>query len=298
LGIKSYPKIFNVAGITDANQAADEFAHAMNYVSGLYFSYAKKMSIWHFGECIFAAFTGLIILLVGYIFTAIALVIVVFAKIGVAVAMSFAPLALVMLMMEQTRGHFESWVKFLVGFFIIPMLTSSLMSLMVYAAGTSVDAIMTKSGASGTAGGMPDQFIPLVLLTFGALIFLSQIPTMASTLAGASVAAVGTSLASSQSLMNRARSIKGAAGAAASGGKRLRDAAGIGIAARKAGASAPRTAWAMISGMRQSALTRASRRDNRMGDRMPGTSNGGRNGPSTPPAAPEDGNTERNVYKP
>jgi type IV secretory pathway VirB6-like protein len=212
---------------------------------------------------------GIFVVILGFIFTAISLVIIVFAKIGIAVAMSLAPLAFVLLMMEQTRNYFEGWVKFLVGFFIIQILTSSLMGLMLYAAvrmfGELVEKLINwlETGNILAAPPFADDSVPFIILAVGSLVFITQIPTMASTLAGAAVAAAGTSLASTQRLMNGAQRMHRIA-------QRGRDAVGAANQARKASGGVSGMAYAAISSMRQSAGARQGRRDDRMTGRMKG----------------------------
>ncbi|WP_117195900.1 type IV secretion system protein [Rhizobium terrae] len=290
-GLNVRPDIFDLTAQSDSNAAVDQFNRAMTYVANLYFKYARSRSIFDAGSIIVSGLTGIVIILIGYVFTAIAIVLLIFAKIGVAVAMSLMPLAFLLLMMEQTRSYFESWVKFLVGFFIIPILTASLMALMVFAAGVTIDRIeeaskaksssgkattahvvmgdLISSGAElkdaqkGVSGGPGDDYLALVLVTFGSLIFLSQVPSMASNLASSSVASVGASLASSQRLWNGAKRMGRTA-------QRGRDAMGAANAARKAGGGVGSMALAAVSSMRQSAGIRQSRRDDRMMGRMRG----------------------------
>ncbi|MGO6747980.1 type IV secretion system protein [Rhizobium ruizarguesonis] len=277
-------ELFDASTITDANQAADAFTSAMSKISQIYFLFANLAGITHLGQCLLDGLAGVFIFLLGIVFTAISLVILVFAKIGSAVALSLAPLALVLLMLEQTRNYFESWVKFLVGFLIIPLLTSSLMSLMVFTAIKVADQIRNDPSMS------PSVFLPLVMLTLGALVFLSQIPTMAHTLSSSSVATVGASLASGRAVMNGARS----AGSSAFGSaRRIRDGIGIAKTARQNGASGTRTAWAVFNGLRQSAITRAGRRDGRLADRMSGGS-----ASPTKPNNPGSSPTKESVNKP
>lgn len=195
-------------------------------------------------------------------------------------------------MMDQTKQHFENWMRFAIGFVIIPLLTSALMALLLHVA---ADTLAT-SGASSLD---KEKFFGFVFMMVAALVLLAHIPTMAGTLAASSVAVVGSSLASSQRMMNgvnrlnrAAKSPMGAAKRAYSAGQRLRDAAGIASAARKDGVSRPRAAWAAISGMRQSAMARQSRRDDRMTGRMPGENERRRGNPPPPAAASPDGGTQ------
>ncbi|MCJ9670396.1 MULTISPECIES: type IV secretion system protein [unclassified Neorhizobium] len=268
---------FDLSNVTDSSQAADRYFECVSDVARMMFDTAVSFTIFQIAEILKYCLLGTFVLILGFAFSAISLVIIVFSKIGIAVALSLAPLAFVLLMMEQTRSYFESWVKFLVGFFIIQILISSLMGLMLFAAIRMLADFIDKlhawyKGIFGPAGEwwrvfesppFADYSIPFVMLALGSLIFVSQIPTMASTLAAASVATAGASLASSQRLMNGANRMGRTA-------QRGRDALGAANVARKAGGGIGGMTTAAIGSMRQSAGARQGRRDDRMTGRMQG----------------------------
>lgn len=247
--------VLDPSKITDSASAIDEFTHALTWISG---KFMGDVSIFHIGKSIKNVFIGALILIIAAIFTAIAAVVLAFAKIGFAVAMSLAPLAIVLLMMEQTKHFFDSWLRFLVGFVVLPILVTSLMSIILYVAGD----ILAASGASSKH---KDEFFAFVFIMAAALVMLSQLPTMAATLASSSVAVVGASAASARSLMNNASKTYNL-------GQRARDAGGVASSARSAGAGKVRTAVSAISGFRQSAALRQARRDDRLAGRIKGPS--------------------------
>lgn len=246
-------EILDPARIKDSATAMDEFTHALTWISSKYLS---DVSIFDIGGSIKNVFLGALILIIAGIFTAIAAVVLAFAKIGFAVAMCLAPLAIVLLMMEQTKQYFDSWLRFLVGFVVLPILVTALMSIILYVAGE----ILASSGASAEH---KDRFFAFIFIMAAALILLSQLPTMASTLASSSVAVVGASAASARSMMRNSSRLH-------SLGQRARDGVGVANSARKAGASPSGIAMSAISGFRQSAGLRQARRDDRLADRIKG----------------------------
>ncbi len=245
--------VLDPARITDSATAMDEFTHALTWISS---KFLQDVSIFAIGDSIRNVFIGALILIIAAVFTAIATVVLAFAKIGFAVAMSLAPLAIVLMMMEQTKHYFDSWLRFLVGFVVLPILVSALMSIILYVAGD----VLAQSGASAAH---KDRFFAFIFILVAALVLLSQLPTMASTLASSSVAVVGASAASVRSLMNNTSQIQRM-------GMRARDSFGVANGARKAGATPFGIAKSAISGFRQSAGLRQARRDDRLAERIQG----------------------------
>ncbi|WP_158268978.1 type IV secretion system protein [Ensifer sp. NM-2] len=257
--------ILDPGRIYDLYSAMDEFAHALRWIA---YDFIRDIALSNLGLTLRNLLTGLVILIIGGLFTAISAIIVAFSKIGFAVAVGMAPLAIVFLMMDQTKQYFETWARLAVSFICIPLITGMLMALVFFIASD----MLTQSNAGSENKAAYFYFIFMMV---AALIMLSQVPTMASTLAGASVAAVGASLASAQGMMNNANRIRRVGRHAKSAGQRVRDGAGVAREAMSNGASPGGIAWAAISGMRQSAMTRQTRRDERMAGRMHGAGDRG-----------------------
>lgn len=252
------PEILDPARIKDTYSAMDEFAHAIVWIAS---DFLRDLSILHLGRTLRNIFTGVLILGIGGFFTAASTIIILIGKIGFAMAIALAPLAIIMLMMEQTRQHFESWTRFAVGFVVLPLLTTGLMSVVLYVAGE----ILADSHANALNRSL---YFGFLFVMIAALVLLFMLPTMASTLAASSVAAVGGGAA--MGMVNKAINTTKSAYSAA---QRVRDAAGVANTARKAGASPGGVALAAISAMRQSAHMRRQRRDDRLVARMPGHPN-------------------------
>jgi len=249
------PRVLDPGRIHDTYSAMDEFGHAIVYIAGIFF---KGFSILHLGRSLRDVFTGVLILSIGGIFVAASAIIVMIGKIGFAIGIGLAPLAMVMLMLEQTKQYFESWTRFTVGFVVIPLLTAALMSIVLFIAASA----LAQSHANEFDKA---SYFGFVFVMISALVLLFMIPTMASTLASSSVAAVGAGASFAAASM-----VKGTASSVYSGGERLRDGASAASKARSAGASPAAAAWSAISSMRQSAHIRQQRRDERLARRMIG----------------------------
>jgi len=255
--------------IHDNYSAMDEYGHGIVYIA---LSFFAEISIIDIPTSFLDIIFGILILVVGAIFLAAGAVLVICAKVGFAVAIGMAPLAITMLMTDQTKHHFESWLRFATGFAIIPLLTSALMSIVLYVAAQ----ILITSNPSGDDKG---SYVAFICIMIAALHQLFELPTMASTLASASVAAVGAGAARAMTSMATGAPGMAMQGAKSAfrGGQFVRDAAGVANAARKAGAGPIGIASAALSGMRQSSMLRRERRDRRLADRIPGN---GHNAPA------------------
>ncbi|MGV2130655.1 type IV secretion system protein [Agrobacterium vitis] len=182
--------ILNPANITGAGEAKtyaamDEFGHAIVWIAGDFF---RDTSILDLGKTFRNIFAGVVVLIVGGIFIAAAAVIVLIAKVGLILAISMAPLGIMMFMWEKTRQYFQGWVSLLIGFAVIPLLLGCLMAIVLYFA----SHLLATSGASSLD---KDKFFGFVFVMIAALVLLFHIPTMAQTLASASVAVGGASIA-------------------------------------------------------------------------------------------------------
>jgi type IV secretion system protein VirB6 len=241
------PDVMDPKRISDTYTAMDEFAHAIFHYASAFFSHLSWL---HLARSIRNVGEGLVCVIIGCFFTAASAIIVLVGKVGFAVSISLAPLAITMLMLPQTKQYFESWTRFSVGFVMIPLLTTSLMTVVL----STADSLLAK-----------DDAFAFFSIMIAATVLLYMIPTMASNLAAASVAAVGASAAVSMgSMVSRTwRSTR-------AGAERLRDGASVAGAAVGAGASPAGAAWSVINGMCQSSHTRRQRRDERLARRIIG----------------------------
>jgi type IV secretion system protein VirB6 len=243
--------------IKDTTTAMDEFGHAIVWIA---YDFLRDTSILNIGLSIRNVFIGALIIIIGGIFLASGAIIIIVGQVGFAVAISLAPLAIVMLMMEQTKSHFQSWMQFTVGFAVIPILVGALMSVVLYAA----SFILANSGADSQH---KDLYFGFVMVMIAALVLLFMLPTMASTLASASVAAVGGGAAFAAASM-----AKGALMKTYNGGSYVKSMASTANNARKDGAGAGGVAMSVFRSMRQSSGQRSARRDERIGKGIRGDS--------------------------
>lgn len=242
------------SNITDTGSAIDEFGHAIFVIGGKFLS---SLNIFHLGRSFRNIFVGIVIIIIGLLFIAAAAVIIMIGKIGFALSMSLAPLAIIMLMLPQTRGYFESWSRFAVGFALIPLLTSGLMAVALFAASRLLPYQPVDDDLR--------IYVSFIMVMIGALTLLFQIPTMASALSSSSVAAVGAGAA-----LTIARKIKQKGRQISNRGNAQNTTSGGG------GATQIGMSSSALNSMRQNSMLRANRRDERLNSgNMGGTKSGG-----------------------
>jgi len=257
--------ILDPGRIKDQYTAMDEFSHALFWMAGDFF---RDTSITNLGLTFKNIGLGILMGIIGGVWTAVATIIVMIAQIGFMMALSLAPLAICMLMMEQTRQYFEAWTRFVLSFLVIPLLLAALTSIVLFFASSLLVA-------SDAGSNNKEAYLMFACVMVAAFVLLWKLPEMGQTISGSAIGAAGVGL-------GRATASFAAIGGpkmAARGAQRIRDGAQVGNAARKAGASPGRIILATISGMRQSAIARQNRRDDRLAARTRGIGNGQGAGP-------------------
>ncbi|WP_244608674.1 type IV secretion system protein [Bradyrhizobium algeriense] len=235
------------ANIVDTYSAMDESARVVQLIAKDHFSHVSFISMFKVGRAIRDVFFGAFAFTVGGFFIAACIIIVLVGKLGLMVAISLAPLAITMLMMPQTKQYFESWARFTVGYAVIPLLTTALMAVVL-------NMLLEETRAASS-----ESFV-VIFIMIAATILLFQIPTMASTLASASVAAVGAGAAVAAASM-----AKGVTMSVFAKAQRLQDVATV--RAVEAQASPAMAASPAINAMRQGAGMRQRHWDDRVARR-------------------------------
>ncbi|MQX77553.1 type IV secretion system protein [Sinorhizobium medicae] len=186
------PEILDPARISRADgeaktyAAMDEFGHAILWIAWDFLH--ADFSLWHLGRSLRNIVLGGFVFFVGGVFVASCMAVVLIAKAGLIMAVSMAPLGITMFIWERTRQYFQNWVSLLIGFAIIPLLLGCLMAIVLYLAGH----LLAETGPRGASN---VRFFGFVFFMIAVLALLFQLPTMAQTLASASVAVGGASLA-------------------------------------------------------------------------------------------------------
>ncbi|MXN48978.1 hypothetical protein GR138_27635 [Shinella kummerowiae] len=256
--------ILDPGRITDQYTAMDEFSHALFWMAGDFF---RDTSITNLGLTFKNIGLGILMGIIGGIWTAVATIIVMIAQIGFMMALSLAPLAICMLMMEQTRQYFEAWSRFVLSFLVIPLLLAALTSIVLFFA----SSLLVESNAGSNN---KEAYLMFACVMVAAFVLLWKLPEMGQTISGSAIGAAGVGLGRAAASF----AAKGGPGMAFRGAQRIRDGAQVANAARKAGASPGRVMWSTLNGMRQSAIARQNRRDDRLSGRTRGLGGSGGGG--------------------
>jgi type IV secretory pathway VirB6-like protein len=244
------PDILDPTKITDQYQGMDALGGSLFWMAGDFF---RDTSISDLGMTFKNVFLGVLFAILGAIWTAVCAIIVMIADIGFMMALSLAPLAICMLMMEQTKQYFEAWSRFVLSFLVIPLLLSALVSIVLYAACELL--LVNKAGSDHK-----EVYLLFAVVVVASFVLLWRLPEMGQAISGSAVGAAGVGMA---------RAVAGP-GAVYRGAQRVRDGMQVANAARKAGRSPAGIVMATISGMRQSAISRQNRRDDRLSGRITG----------------------------
>lgn len=276
--------ILDPTGINDAYDALDAISGTLFWMAEDFF----RDTAWNaWGMSLKNIGLGILFGILGGIWTAISAIIMMIAKLGLIMSIALAPLAICMLMMEQTRKYFESWTQLVLSFLVIPLLLATLANVLLFAACEIL--IKTDAGSDNK-----ETYLIFAVIVVASFVLLWRLPEMGQTISGSAAGSAGMNglRKYSKQAMGAAwkapgtvgHYAKAGAGKVFHGGQRLRDAAHVAAASRRSGAGWGRTAWGTINAMRQSSYARQTRRDNRLAARtrgLPGSGGSGGGGGGT-----------------
>ena len=128
------------------------------------------------------------------------------AKIGIAILLFIAPIAVICTLFKQSAPIFEAWVKLAIGFSFVPLLVAAMAGFVLAAA----DAV---SGDIAGAETLSDIISFIVVMIIGAGLMLA-VPSLAQSLAATSI---GLGESASRAAGWRSQATRGAANAARGG---------------------------------------------------------------------------------
>jgi type IV secretory pathway VirB6-like protein len=234
------------SNVSTINSALDQYTDKiMTVARELFEKVGLKPATWKF------IFSGFVVMIVGLMFALISLITLLIAKIGISLMLALGPIAISMLTFPQTRGYFERWLSMTVGFALVPMLVIGLMGLMLKVA--------------GNVNNSPDHFFggngAFIIISIGAILFLLQVPTLASTLANAGLPNVGMAAvkaAASTAMLGASAPLRAAASLSSGLASRSSNAVADGRAASARGGGPMGVAFSAAKAMTQSSNHRAT----------------------------------------
>ena len=163
--------------------------------------------------------TAVVLVVLGALMACVAILVSALAKIGLAMAVSFAPIFIACLLFDATRQLFESWTRFTLGFALIPLVLAGVMGAVI---GVGESLIGTASSATEIS-----QAAAFIIVVFAAVFMMYNIPSLVTGLAG-SIVTTGTGLAEARAAARQGTNAVGRVGSVASSPVR----AGYSLAAR------------------------------------------------------------------
>jgi len=142
-------------------------------------------------------FTGLLVGVVTLLMVGYATFLIAMAKVAIAVLLGFAPVMIAFMVFSATRGIFEGWLRQVINFALIPLLTYGILIFVISMASPFVNqlAIQAQSGMTGSI-----EVFPFVLCCIVGFLLLLQTMGIASGIAGgmqlSTMNAIGSTLRS------------------------------------------------------------------------------------------------------
>ncbi len=163
--------LLDVSGATSLNQSLDLMVTSIFDFSDRAADESGFFSI---------SLLSIILAIAGSLMACVAILVAGIAKIGLAMAVSLAPIFIASLLFRGTSDLFASWAKFTLGFALIPLVLAGVMGAIVRIGGdliASIDGAATLTDAA-----------PFLIVALAAIFLMSQVPTMVNGLAGTVVA--------------------------------------------------------------------------------------------------------------
>ncbi|PJN94286.1 conjugal transfer protein, partial [Amaricoccus sp. HAR-UPW-R2A-40] len=123
---------------------------------------------------------SIVLAIIGALMACVAILVSGIAKVGLAMAVSLAPIFIATLLFRGTSDLFNSWAKFTLGFALIPMVLAGVMGVIVGIGSALIPDVATAGSISEGAG--------FLIVALAAIFLMSQVPTMVNGLAGTVVA--------------------------------------------------------------------------------------------------------------
>lgn len=146
-------------------------------------------------------FYGGLVFIIGTLMCVFALLLFIYAKMVMSIALALGPIFILMILWESTKGMFSAWLKILITIAFIPIVTSAILALMLSVINVTLPNINQPTEAMQFYG-----IAPFLGLTLTTTLILSQVFRICSALGG------GITLASLSAGVSIAKSVLEKAG--------------------------------------------------------------------------------------
>lgn len=139
--------------------------------------------------------TAVVLIVLGALMACVAILVSALAKVGLAMAVSFAPIFIACLLFSATRSLFESWTRFTIGLALIPLVLAGVMGAVIGVGEGLVSGVQNASEMSQAAG--------FIIVIFAAIFMMFNIPSLVTGLAG-TIVTTGTGVAEARAAARNA----------------------------------------------------------------------------------------------
>lgn len=166
---------------TQKFQAGGGIAEALD---GIY-STIIRTTMGFFGHIGFSAsglaflFYGILVFMIGTLLCIVALLLFIYAKMMMAIALALGPIFILFILWDSTKGLFTAWLNKLMTIALIPIVTSSILMLMLSVVHVTLPAIRLPTEAIQFTG-----IAPFLGLSLATVLILSQVFRICSALGG------------------------------------------------------------------------------------------------------------------
>ncbi len=160
-------KLMGIVSAPNLNTAFDEMISTMFDFSDKLADEAGMFSI---------SMASIVVWIIGSLMAAAAIIVISLGKIGLGMAIALAPIFIPTLMFKATSNLFESWVRFTLGFALIPLVMAGVVGAIV---GIGQSLISTASGAADL-----EDAAGFLIVGVGAIFMTAMVPTLVNGLSG------------------------------------------------------------------------------------------------------------------
>ena len=161
-------KLMGIVSAPNLNTAFDAMITAM-------FDFSDKLA--DEASIIFGiSLAAIVVWIVGSLMAAAAIIVIALGKIGLGMAIALAPIFIPALMFRATSNLFESWVRFTLGFALIPLVMAGVVGAVVGIGQSMIAQANAATDLEGAAG--------FIIVGVGAVFMTAMVPTLVNGLSG------------------------------------------------------------------------------------------------------------------
>ena len=161
-------KLMGIVSAPNLNTAFDEMITTM-------FEFSDKLAD-EASIILGISLASIIVWIIGSLMAAAAIIVIALGKIGLGMAIALAPIFIPALLFKATSNLFESWVRFTLGFALIPLVMAGVVGAVVGIGRSMIGQANAATNLEGAAG--------FIIVGVGAVFMTAMVPTLVNGLSG------------------------------------------------------------------------------------------------------------------